>query len=148
MHTKGTYRRETNSLPEKPLQILLVEDNPVNQKVALLMLRKLGYHADLAANGLEALKALELHHYDVIFMDIQMPEMDGIEATEKIREIWPNRCIKIIAITAHALDFTREDCLLAGMDGYISKPVKTDDLRTALDSFNDSAVSASSLHCL
>jgi CheY-like chemotaxis protein len=135
-------------LPEKPLQILLVEDNSVNQKVALLMLRKLGYHADVAANGLEALKALELHHYDIIFMDIQMPGMDGIEATEKIREIWPNRCIKIIAITAHALDFTCEDCISAGMDGYMTKPIKMEDLRTALDSFNDSAVSAGSLHCL
>ncbi len=109
-----------------------MEDNPVNQKVALLMLRKLGYCADISANGREALNALENGLYDLILMDIQMPEMDGIEATKRIREIWPNKRIKIIATTAHALDFTREDCIAAGMDGYIAKPIRTEDLLTAL----------------
>lgn len=128
-------------MPEKTVRILLVEDNPVNQKVALLMLGKLGYHADLAANGLEALKSMEQRHYDVIFMDIQMPEMDGIEATRRIRAIWKNKRVKIIAITAHALDFTRDDCLAAGMDGYITKPVKTEDLIAALQLANDGVTS-------
>lgn len=105
------------------------------------MLGKLGYHADLAANGLEALKSMEQRHYDVIFMDIQMPEMDGIEATRRIRAIWKNKRVKIIAITAHALDFTRDDCLAAGMDGYITKPVKTEDLIAALQLANDGVTS-------
>lgn len=115
-------------MPEKSLRVLLVEDNPVNQKVALLILRKLGLRADVAANGLEALNALEGSNYDVVLMDIQMPVMDGLEATRKIRAIWAERSIKIIAITAHALDFTREDCIAAGMDGYITKPIKMEDL--------------------
>ena len=120
-------------MAEKTLRILLVEDNPINQKVALLILKKLGYCADVAANGLEALKALEQQHYDVILMDIQMPEMDGIEATKRIRNSWTYRNIKIVAVTAHALEFTRADCLAAGMDSYITKPVTTEDLRAALD---------------
>ncbi len=115
-------------MPEKSLRVLLVEDNPVNQKVALLILRKLGLRADVAANGLEAINALEGSNYDVVLMDIQMPVMDGLEATRKIRAIWAERSIKIIAITAHALDFTREDCIAAGMDGYITKPINMKDL--------------------
>jgi CheY-like chemotaxis protein len=120
-------------LAESALRILLVEDNPINQKVAFLMLKKLGYCADVVANGLEALNALEHHHYDVILMDIQMPEMDGLEATKKIRESWLNRGIIIIAITAHALEFTLDDCLMAGMFCYMTKPITTEDLRAALD---------------
>lgn len=104
------------------------------------MLKKLGYCADVAANGHEALKALEHHHYDVILMDIQMPGMDGIEATKKIRECWLNRSIIIIAITAHALEFTREDCLKAGMDCYMTKPITTEDLRAILDMASDKAI--------
>ncbi|HSD59041.1 MAG TPA: response regulator [Methanotrichaceae archaeon] len=129
----------------KALRILLVEDNPINQKVALLMLKKLGYCADVATNGLEALKALEYHHYDVILMDIQMPGMDGIEATKRIREYWLNRSIIIIAITAHALEFTREDCLKAGMDGYMTKPITTEDLKAALDMARDGTIAPCSL---
>lgn len=124
----------------KALRILLVEDNPINQKVALLMLKKLGYRADVAANGLEALKALESHHYDVILMDIQMPGMDGIEATKRIRECRLNRSVIIIAITAHALEFTREDCLKAGMDCYMTKPITTEDLRAVLDMARDKTI--------
>lgn len=110
-----------------------MEDNIVNQKVALLILKKLGYSADVADNGLEALKALERHHYDVILMDIQMPEMDGIEATKRIREKWTGRNITIIAVTAHAPEFTREKCIAAGMDIYMTKPVTSEDLKAALD---------------
>lgn len=104
------------------------------------MLKKLGYCADVAANGLEALKALESHHYDVILMDIQMPGMDGIEATKRIRECRLNRSIVIIAITAHALEFTREDCLKAGMDCYMTKPITTEDLRAVLDMARDKMI--------
>ncbi len=118
-------------MAEKSLRILLVEDNPINQRVALLMLKKLGYSADVAGNGLEALRALEQRHYDVILMDIQMPEMDGIEATKIIRQRWPAGP-KIIAITAYALDYSRETCLKAGMDDYIAKPVSMDDLANVL----------------
>jgi len=115
----------------KDLRILLAEDNPINQRMALLMLRKLGYRADAVANGLEVLKALELQPYDVILMDIQMPEMDGIEATKAIRQRWPLGP-KIIAITAYALEGDRERCLEAGMNDYISKPMEKDELSDVL----------------
>lgn len=113
------------------IRILMAEDNAVNQKVILQMLKKLGYRADVAADGIEALKALEIRPYDLVLMDIQMPEMDGIEATKDIRQRWPNGPM-IVALTAYALEGDRERCLEAGMDGYIAKPVKMDDLRAAL----------------
>jgi CheY-like chemotaxis protein len=116
------------------LRILLAEDNPVNQKVMLRMLDKLGYRADLAANGLEVLKALEMQAYDIVLMDIQMPEMDGLEAAKKIRQRWPNGRPKIIAITAYALQGDKEKCLAAGMDDYVSKPVKMANLQDILES--------------
>jgi len=118
-----------------PLRILLAEDNVVNQKVALKMLKKIGYRADLAANGLEVLEALERLPYDVILMDVQMPEMDGLEATRRIRQRWPSAGLKIVAITAYAMEGDRERCLHAGMDDYISKPVRLHDLVRVLDSF-------------
>jgi PAS domain S-box-containing protein len=115
------------------LRILLAEDNAVNQKVALRMLKKIGYRADLAANGLEVLQALEHLHYDVVLMDVQMPEMDGLEATRAIRErLPPEDQPMIIAITAYALEGDRERCIKAGMDGYISKPVNLHELTDAL----------------
>jgi PAS domain S-box-containing protein len=115
------------------LRILLAEDNVVNQKVALRMLKKIGYRADLAANGLEVLQALEHLHYDVVLMDVQMPEMDGLEATRVIRKrLPPEDQPIIIAITAYALEGDRERCLKAGMDGYISKPVNLHELTDAL----------------
>jgi len=114
------------------MRILLVEDNAVNQKVANKMLKRLGYRADLAANGLEALEALKLRHYDLILMDVQMPEMDGLEATKRIRAMPINQPY-IIAMTAHAIKGDRETCMAAGMNDYISKPVKLEELKAALE---------------
>ncbi|MFB3766156.1 MAG: response regulator, partial [Methanotrichaceae archaeon] len=113
--------------------ILLAEDNPVNQKVTQRMLERLGYHADVAANGLEVLQLLQRQPYDVILMDIQMPEMDGLEAARRIRMLPKGDEIYIIAITAHALKGDRETCFNAGMNDYISKPVRIEDLQNALE---------------
>ena len=116
-----------------PLRILLAEDNAINQKVALRMLERLGYRADVAGNGLEVIEAVSQRPYDVIFMDIQMPEMDGLKATIHIREqlLSPKQPI-IIAMTANALAGDREKYLSEGMDGYISKPVRINELVKAL----------------
>jgi PAS domain S-box-containing protein len=115
------------------MRILLAEDNDVNKKVMSRMLRKLGYRADMASNGLEVLKALERQTYDLVLMDIQMPEMDGLEAASQIRKRLPaSEQPRIIALTAYAMEGDRERCLEAGMDGYIAKPVKMEDLRAAL----------------
>lgn len=119
-----------------PLRILLAEDHPVNQKVALQMLQRLGYRAEVAANGLEVLDALGRARYDVVLMDVQMPEMDGLEASRRIRtgqDSHPGRsAVRIIAMTANAMQGDREACLEAGMDDYISKPIRMPELRTAL----------------
>ncbi|GFZ98793.1 response regulator [Okeania sp. KiyG1] len=121
-------------LAEKlPLKILLAEDNVVNQKVAINILKNLGYRADVAANGLEVLVALRRQSYDVVFMDVQMPEMDGLTATHKICTEWEKeKRPRIIAMTANAMQGDRENCLAAGMDDYISKPVRLEALTTAL----------------
>ncbi|MCX6676330.1 MAG: ATP-binding protein [Methanothrix sp.] len=119
---------------DKSLSILLAEDNLVNQIVTQRMLNKLGYRADVAANGIEVLQALERRHYDVVLMDVQMPEMDGLKATQAIHERWPDGELPvIIAMTASALKGDKEMCLAAGMDGYVSKPVKIEMLRAALE---------------
>jgi len=116
-----------------PLHILLAEDNLINQKVAIRILEKLGYRADVAANGLEVLAALERQHYDVVLMDVQMPEMDGVEATRRILEDYTaEERPRIVAMTAHAMEGDRERYLMAGMDDYVSKPVRIQDLVTAL----------------
>ncbi len=119
----------------KDLRILLAEDNLVNQRMALLMLKKLGYKADPVADGQEVLQALERQPYDIILMDVQMPEMDGIEATKEIRRRWPDGGPKIIAVTAHALKGDRERCLESGMDEYISKPVQIGELAKVLKKY-------------
>jgi len=117
----------------RPLSILLAEDNAVNQMVLLQMLRKIGYQADLASNGFDVLAALDRQAYDVVLMDIQMPDMDGFEATRRILARFPKKKRpRIIALTAHALNGDRERCLEAGMDSYLSKPVKIEDLQSAL----------------
>ena len=113
------------------LDILLAEDNRVNQMVTERMLNKLGYRIDVVANGIEVLQALERHAYDVILMDVLMPEMDGLEATKAIRRRWPDGP-KIIAMTASALEGDREECMRAGMDSYLSKPARIEDLKSAL----------------
>jgi CheY-like chemotaxis protein/nitrogen-specific signal transduction histidine kinase/HPt (histidine-containing phosphotransfer) domain-containing protein len=116
-----------------PLRILVAEDNSVNQKVLLLLLARLGYTADMAANGLEVLAALRRLRYDLVFMDVQMPEMDGLEAARHIRREWPpGEQPRIVAMTASAMREDREACLAAGMDGYLSKPLALRDLRGAL----------------
>ncbi|MDP5337331.1 MAG: PAS domain S-box protein, partial [Nodularia sp. (in: cyanobacteria)] len=118
---------------QKPLRILLAEDTAVNQKVALLMLQKIGYRADVAANGLEVLRALQLSPYDVVLMDVQMPEMDGLEASQRICQEYPASSRPyMIAMTANAMQGDREICLAAGMNDYISKPVRLEELALAL----------------
>ncbi len=103
------------------------------------MLKKLEYKADTVANGIEALQALERQHYDIVLMDVQMPEMDGLEATRIIHQRWPDGP-KIIAITAYALEGDREKCLEAGMDGYIPKPVQKEDLAEVLEKYRPEAL--------
>jgi CheY-like chemotaxis protein/HPt (histidine-containing phosphotransfer) domain-containing protein len=116
-----------------PLRILVAEDNVVNQQLVLLVLQKLGYRAELTANGLEALQALEREPYDVVLMDVQMPTMDGLEATRRIHQRWPEgRRPHVIAATASAMPEEREACLAAGMDDYLSKPIRVDELAAAL----------------
>ena len=105
----------------------------MNQKVALRLLDKLGYRADVASNGLEALEALERQPYDVVLMDVQMPEMDGLDASRRICERWPpGSRPRIVAMTANAMVEDREACFAAGMDDYVAKPVRPDELAAAL----------------
>ncbi len=121
-----------NLSAQKPLSILVAEDNPSNQRVLVEMLKRLGYRPDAVADGREVLQALQIRPYDLVFMDIQMPEMDGLTATREIRKLWPENGPKVVAITAFAMDGDREKCLEAGADDYIAKPVKVDDLAMLL----------------
>lgn len=114
------------------LSILIAEDNPVNQKIALIVLKKLGYQADTAANGQEALQALEGRPYDLVLMDVQMPEIDGIEATRLIRKRWPQGP-KIIFITAFDQEGCRDLCFSAGADDFLNKPVQMNELGAAIE---------------
>ncbi len=116
--------------------ILLVEDNKISQKVLLTMLRHLGYYPELAENGLEALRTLENHHYDLVIMDIMMPEMDGLKATTAIRaRLPPAEQPYIIAMTACAIIYDIKLCIDTGMDDHLSKPVSMGELRTAIGRF-------------
>lgn len=122
----------------KPLRILIAEDNVVNQRVALRIFDKLGYRADVAANGKEAVQSARNINYDIIFMDILMPEMDGYQATAVILdEFSPENRPKIIAMTANAMQGDRETCLEAGMDDYISKPVRMEEMQQVLKKWSD-----------
>ena len=116
-----------------PLKILVAEDNTVNQKVVQQLLAHLGYRADVVANGIEVLDALERQNYDVVLMDVQMPLMDGLEATRRLRSRFGERALpRVIAMTANAMPGDREKCLLAGMNSYVAKPIEVDALRAVL----------------
>ena len=134
---KDRFTREINIdkylAAQMPLRILLAEDNVVNQRVALRIFEKLGYRADVAASGKEAVESVRNINYDLVFMDVLMPEMDGFEATKVILdEFQPDQRPKIIAMTANAMQGDRESCLAAGMDDYLSKPIRIEDLQTAI----------------
>jgi CheY-like chemotaxis protein len=118
----------------EPLSILLAEDHPVNRKLAILILERQGHAVTAVQNGRQALAAVEQRSFDVVLMDIQMPEMDGIEATLLIRERekGTSRHVPILAMTAHAMKGDREKCLAAGMDGYVSKPIRPAELLAAI----------------
>lgn len=120
-----------------PHRILLVEDNRVNQKLAQMMLRKLGYTCDVAANGIEALDALAIKSYSLIFMDMQMPEMDGVTATKKILEIYGEKRPSIVAMTANAFQEDKDKCFDAGMDDFTSKPIQLSELKKVVIKFGD-----------
>ncbi len=138
--SRPVARRESSVRPKfdgamgarLPLRLLLVEDNPTNRELALLMLERLGYSADVAANGSEAVDAIRQTVYDLVLMDIQMPELDGIEATRRIRAELGSAGPRIAAMTAHALPGDREACLAAGMDDYLVKPMGISDLVSVL----------------
>ncbi|HNT25690.1 MAG TPA: histidine kinase N-terminal 7TM domain-containing protein [Anaerolineales bacterium] len=132
------YEFDPQMAQRLPMRILVAEDNVTNQKLALRLLERLGYRADVAANGLEVIAALQRQQYDVVLMDVQMPEMDGLETTRTIRRQWPqwNPGIprpSIIAMTANALKEDRLECLEAGMDDYLSKPIQVIELVEALE---------------
>jgi len=116
-----------------PLRILLAEDNPVNQKLAMRLLGQIGYEPAVANDGLQAIGALARETFDVVLMDVQMPELDGLEATRRIRDRWPEQPVWIVAMTANAMAGDREACLAAGMNDYISKPIRPADLVAALE---------------
>jgi CheY-like chemotaxis protein len=130
---RSTGQIDTGFGQRRPLRILLAEDNVINQKVATRILTQMGYRPDVVQNGLEVLQALERQKYDVILMDVQMPEMDGLEATRQVRLRWTgSRRPWIIAMTANAMESDRQKCFDAGMDGYLSKPVRIESLEAEL----------------
>jgi CheY-like chemotaxis protein/HPt (histidine-containing phosphotransfer) domain-containing protein len=132
IEAEGRAAREEPISAPSELQILLAEDNEVNQRLALLLLEKLGLRADVAGNGVEAIAALRERRYDIVLMDVEMPELDGLETSRRIHEEWRDQRPWIIAMTANALQGDREQCLEAGMDDYLSKPIRTEELAAAL----------------
>jgi PAS domain S-box-containing protein len=128
-----TLKVDPHLAQKHPLRILLAEDNLVNQNVALLMLQRMGYEADIAIHGKEVLRSLQHTPYDLILMDLQMPEMDGLEATRQIHHHWlPHQRPHIVAITANAMSSDRDTCLATGMNGYLSKPIQIKALEEVL----------------
>ena len=156
---RPNYAFDPRMAKNHPLRILLAEDNAINQKVAIHILQRMGYRADVAANGLEVLAALSQQTYDLIFMDMQMPEMDGLETTKKIYENWHSGKLankpSIVAMTANAMQGDREVCLAAGMDDYLSKPIRNSELARVLSecqsttpsmSLHSSSINMTALH--
>ncbi len=132
--TPAKARFDPEMATRHPLRILLAEDNVVNQKLALRLLQQMGYRADLASNGIEAVESVERQTYDVVLMDVQMPEMDGLEASRQINARWqPQERPRIIAMTANAMQGDRDMCLAAGMDDYVTKPIRVEQLIEALN---------------
>jgi CheY-like chemotaxis protein len=132
--TPGKPQLDPDQALRHPLRILLAEDNVVNQKLALRLLQQMGYRADLASNGIEAIESVQRQTYDVILMDVQMPDMDGLEASRQINARWqPNDRPRIIAMTANAMQGDREMCIAAGMDDYLTKPIRVERLVEALN---------------
>ena len=140
--TESVERKPEISIPKLdpglserlPLKILVAEDNPVNQKLVQLVLARMGYKADLVENGLKAVLAVELSRYDILFMDLHMPEMDGLQATARIRRtIQADRQPRIIAMTADALVGDREKCINAGMDDYVGKPIRSEEVQSMIE---------------
>jgi CheY-like chemotaxis protein len=130
----GKPRIDSAMAARHPLRILLAEDNVVNQKLAMRLLQQMGYRADLAANGIEAVESVQRQAYDVVLMDVQMPEVDGLDATRQIVASMPNgERPRIIAMTANAMQGDREMCMEAGMDDYLTKPIRVDRLIEALN---------------
>ena len=125
---------DANTAARMPLRILLADDSPVNLKVASTYLKKLGYTAEVAHNGLEVVQALERQPFDLVFLDVQMPEMDGYQAAQEIRRRWPADRPWLIAMTGNAMEGDRELCLAAGMDDYVTKPLRPTDMYAALES--------------
>jgi CheY-like chemotaxis protein len=117
----------------RPERILIAEDNRINQKVVQGLLKKFGFNTEIANNGREALELTQQHHYDLLFMDCQMPEMDGYEATHQIRQHLKSDTLPIVAMTANAMDGDMEKCLACGMNDYISKPLKIAEMKAMLD---------------
>jgi CheY-like chemotaxis protein len=136
-------RHSVLEIQKQKMRILIAEDNVTNQKVLLRMLERLGYRADIVTNGKEAVESWEKVPYEVIFMDVQMPDMDGLEATRVIRgrERETGRRVSIIAMTAHAMKEDREKCLGAGMDDYVSKPIQLRDINEAIQRHMERGVS-------
>src|SRR6185503_18850763 len=134
-------RIDRNLADRLPLRLLLVDDNSINQKVASRLLQQMGYRPDIASNGLEAIRALERKPFDVILMDVQMPELDGLEATRRIRQRQQESDahphfkgpLQIVAMTASAMQGDREKCLAAGMNEYLAKPIRLEALQSALE---------------